>query len=180
MTIIGFVNKPVNGFGVAQYASYTLTDTLTLNGRVELFRDDNNFFVASFSGNNDPVRVAAGPCADSAVVQCLGPPRAAGTHLRRADAGRDLQADALPAPVTGLLLRPEVRWDHAFTDNDPFNQNPPAFTKRYSEQLHLRRRRGADILIRNVRGIAPLADLLAIAERSAARARLQRQARHPR
>lgn len=28
---------------------------------------------------------------------------------------------ALPAPVTGLLLRPEVRWDHAFTDTQPFN-----------------------------------------------------------
>ena len=36
---------------------------------------------------------------------------------------------ALPAPVTGLLLRPEVRWDHAFTSNNPFNQNPPSFTK---------------------------------------------------
>ena len=28
---------------------------------------------------------------------------------------------ALPAPVTGLLIRPEVRWDHAFTNNHPFN-----------------------------------------------------------
>jgi hypothetical protein len=28
---------------------------------------------------------------------------------------------ALPAPVTGLLVRPEVRWDHAFTNNHPFN-----------------------------------------------------------
>ena len=28
--------KPVNGFGIAQYASYTLTDTMTLNGRAEV------------------------------------------------------------------------------------------------------------------------------------------------
>jgi hypothetical protein len=28
-----------------------------------------------------------------------------------------------------LALRPEIRWDHAFTDNNPFNQNPPSFTK---------------------------------------------------
>lgn len=27
----------------------------------------------------------------------------------------------LPAPVTGLLIRPETRWDHAFTGNHPFN-----------------------------------------------------------
>ena len=44
--------SPSNGFGVAQYASYTLSDTLTLNGRAELYRDDNNFFVAGFGANN--------------------------------------------------------------------------------------------------------------------------------
>jgi hypothetical protein len=56
----GFQNQPVNGFGAAQYGAYTLTDTLTLNGRVELWRDDNNFFVESFSGNNDPIRFQQG------------------------------------------------------------------------------------------------------------------------
>jgi hypothetical protein len=35
----------------------------------------------------------------------------------------------VPAPITGFLVRPEVRWDHSFTDNNPFNQNPPAFSK---------------------------------------------------
>ena len=25
----------------------------------------------------------------------------------------------MPAPVTGLLVRPEVRWDHAITNNHP-------------------------------------------------------------
>ena len=29
----------------------------------------------------------------------------------------------LPAPVTGLLVRPEIRWDHAYTNNKPFNDN---------------------------------------------------------
>jgi hypothetical protein len=27
----------------------------------------------------------------------------------------------MPALVSGLLIRPEVRWDHAFTDNRPSN-----------------------------------------------------------
>jgi hypothetical protein len=27
----------------------------------------------------------------------------------------------VPAPVTGLLIRPEIRWDHAFTNNRPFD-----------------------------------------------------------
>jgi hypothetical protein len=35
----------------------------------------------------------------------------------------------MPSPVTGLLVRPEIRWDHAFTDNKPFNNNPPFNTK---------------------------------------------------
>ncbi len=26
----------------------------------------------------------------------------------------------MPEPVSGLLIRPEVRWDHAFTNNRPF------------------------------------------------------------
>ena len=44
----GTDDKSVNGFGFAQYASYALTDTVALNGRAEYWRDDNNFFVASF------------------------------------------------------------------------------------------------------------------------------------
>ena len=35
----------------------------------------------------------------------------------------------VPAPITGLMVRPEIRWDHAFTNNKPFNNNPPFNTK---------------------------------------------------
>jgi hypothetical protein len=123
----GFANQPVNAFGVAQYAAYTLTDTLTLNGRVELFRDDNNFFVTSFSGNNDPVRVEQGLTPISGVYSA-NPTKGGGTTYGALTVGVTYKP-ALPAPVTGLLIRPEVRWDHAFTNNDPFNQNPPSYTK---------------------------------------------------
>jgi hypothetical protein len=144
----GFVDKPVNAFGVAQYASYTLTDTLTLNGRVELFRDDNNFFVSSFSGNNDPVLFQQG-------LPTVGPvyggqgfygPTAAGSTGSSTYGALTLGVTykpTLPAPVTGLLIRPEVRWDHAFTDNNPFNQNPPAFTKGTANNFTI----GADAVI---------------------------------
>jgi len=110
----GTVNKPVNGFGLAQYASYALTDTVALNGRLEYWRDDNNFFVASFPTTNGPVLAQQG----------FGPP----VHVAP---GSNTTYGALtlgvtwkpnvPAPVTGLLVRPEVRWDHAFTGNHPFN-----------------------------------------------------------
>jgi hypothetical protein len=120
----GLADKPVNAFGAAQYASYALTDTVALNGRVELFRDDNNFFVASFSGNNDPVRFQQGLAPVSSVFSARG-----GSTTYGAVTLGVTYKPAVPAPVTGLLIRPEVRWDHALTDNDPFNQNPPAFTK---------------------------------------------------
>jgi hypothetical protein len=120
----GLAGKAVNAFGVAQYGSYTLTDTLTLNGRVEVFRDDNNFFVASFSGNNDPVRVQQGLAPVSGVYAAPG----TNTTYGALTLGVTYKP-ALPFPVTSLALRPEVRWDHAFTSNKPFNQNPAAFTK---------------------------------------------------
>ncbi|MDR3536686.1 MAG: outer membrane beta-barrel protein [Acetobacteraceae bacterium] len=107
----------VNAFGAAQYASYTLTDTLTLNGRAELWRDDNNFFVASFSGNNDPVRFQQGLTPVSGIFVAPG----GSTTYGSLTAGVTYKPD-VPAPITGLLLRPEIRWDHAMTSNKPFNQ----------------------------------------------------------
>jgi Putative beta-barrel porin-2, OmpL-like. bbp2 len=57
----GAAGRPVNGFGIVRYASYyALTDTVALNGRVEYWRDDNSFFVASFPGNSGPVMVQQG------------------------------------------------------------------------------------------------------------------------
>ena len=44
-----------NAFGIAGYAGYAISDTITLNGRAEVFRDDNGFFVAAFPGNYDNV-----------------------------------------------------------------------------------------------------------------------------
>ena len=110
----GLVGRPVNAIGIAQYASYTLTDTLTLNGRIEYFRDDNNFFVASFPSNNGSILAQQGfaPFVHAAP----------GTNTTYGEMTIGVTwKPALPAPITGLLLRPEVRWDHAFTNNHPFN-----------------------------------------------------------
>jgi hypothetical protein len=110
----GTVNKPVNGFGIAQYTSYALTETVALNGRLEYWRDDNNFFVASFPTNNGPILAQQG----------FGPPvhvaPGSNTTYGALTFGVTWKPE-LPAPVTGLLIRPEVRWDHAFTNNHPFN-----------------------------------------------------------
>jgi hypothetical protein len=116
----GTVGKPVNGFGIAQYAAYTLTDTLTLNGRAEFWRDDNNYFVAAFSGNNDPVRAQQGLAPISAIYGAGGT-NATYTALTAGVTWKP----TVSAPVSGLLVRPEVRWDHAFTSKKTFNTDPP-------------------------------------------------------
>lgn len=95
-----------NGFGVAQYASYTLTDKVTLNGRAEVFRDDNGFYVAAFPGVFDAVHVLGG--APAPFVKTAGPNTY--TELTLGVTYKPV----MPAPVANLLLRPEVRWDHSF------------------------------------------------------------------
>ena len=111
----GAAGRPVNGFGIAQYASYTLTETVALNGQVEYWRDDNNFFVASFPSNSGPVMVQQG-----FAVPFLHTAPGTNTTYGALTLGVTWKP-ALPTPVSGLLIRPEVRWDHAFTDNRPFN-----------------------------------------------------------
>ena len=111
----GPAGQGASGFGLAQYASYTLTDTLTLNGRAEYWRDDHNFFVASFPSNAGPVMAEQG-----FAVPFLHTAPGSNTTYGALTLGVTWKP-AVPAPVTGLLIRPEIRWDHAFTDNHPFN-----------------------------------------------------------
>jgi len=49
-----------DGYGAAQYASYALSDQLTLNGRAEVWRDNKGFFVAAFPGNHDFINSEVG------------------------------------------------------------------------------------------------------------------------
>jgi hypothetical protein len=119
----GTVGKPVNGFGGAEYLSYAWSDTIALNLRAEIWRDDNNFFVASFPGNSDFVKFQQGL---STPFVHFAP--GSNTTYGALTLGVTWKPE-VPAPITGLLVRPEVRWDHAYTDNNPFNNNPPSNTK---------------------------------------------------
>jgi hypothetical protein len=116
----GQVGKTVNGYGAAEYASYALTDTVALNGRAEVWRDDNNFFVAAFPGNTSYVKAQQG--FPVFVVPAQAPNGTAfGNTTYGALTFGVTWKPALPAPVSALAIRPELRWDHALTGNDPFN-----------------------------------------------------------
>lgn len=107
--------SPANAFGVAQYFSYTLSDTITFNARAEVYRDDNGVFVAAYTGNTDFVRGELGLPALSPVLSTA--PK--GTTYGEITIGLTFKPN-LPAPVTGLLIRPELRVDNALSGGHPF------------------------------------------------------------
>ena len=99
-------------WGIAQYAGYALTDTLTLNARAEVYRDGQGFFVGAFPGNMDFLNAEAGRPAT--VV--------GGTRTTYGEATFGVTyKPALTGPLTGLLVRPEVRIDSALNGTKPYN-----------------------------------------------------------
>jgi hypothetical protein len=113
-----------NAFGVAQYVSFALSDTLTLNGRAELYRDDNNFFVASFQGNSTFVAAEQGLAGGTGTV------KGKTTTYSGITLGVTYKPADMPAPISGLMIRPEVRWDHDLGGTKAFNagRNNSSFT----------------------------------------------------
>ena len=103
-----------SGYGVAQYASYALTDTITLNARAEVWRDQNDFFVAGYPGNFDFVNVEAGLPAPFVKLA----PRA--VTYGELTLGVTYKP-TLPPPVSTLMIRPEIRWDSALNGVKAFN-----------------------------------------------------------
>jgi hypothetical protein len=105
-----------NGFGLAQYVSYAYSDTITLNGRAEIYRDDNNFFVAGFGANNGFDQFQKG----------FATPLATALHATTygaLTAGVTYKPAGLPPVISGLLIRPEVRWDTDLGGARAYNSN---------------------------------------------------------
>jgi hypothetical protein len=105
-----------SGYGIAQYAIFAVNDWLKLVGRVEVWRDNNNFFVAAFPGNFDFVNFEMG-FPNTAI---FGP---APTTYFEVTGGLNL-SPALPEGVPlfkSLTIRPEVRYDRSLNGTTPFN-----------------------------------------------------------
>jgi len=109
----GLGHGAANGFGVAQYVSYALNESVALNARAEIYRDDNGFFVAGFRGYHDFMNAQLGFPAPGLVA---APP----TTYSEITLGLTWKP-TLPAPISGLMIRPEVRYDYALTNTKPFN-----------------------------------------------------------
>lgn len=104
----------VEAFGVAQYAIYKFNDWLKIGGRIEVWRDRNNFFVAAFPGHFDFINASHG-FAYSAVVA------PAPTTYFGLTAGVTLTPKLPENPlIAGLILMPEIRWDASLNGTTPF------------------------------------------------------------
>jgi hypothetical protein len=119
--LAGFPLKPqgADSYAVAQYASYKVNDLVKVNGRIEYYRDNKNFFVAAFPGYFDLANLLHGfPC-----FSCQFAPGAAGTGTSylALTAGLTITPELPKLPViTGMIIRPEFRWDTAVNGAAPF------------------------------------------------------------
>jgi hypothetical protein len=108
-----------DSYAIAQYASYKVNDLFKVNGRVEYYRDNKNFFVAGFPGYFDLQNVLHGfPC-----PSCQFAPGAAGTGTSylALTAGVTITPELPKMPViSGLIIRPEFRWDTSVNGATPF------------------------------------------------------------
>ena len=109
----GFGKGAVTAGGVAQYVGYAVSETVTLNGRAELFRDDSGFFVAAFPTALGPVQALGGFPAP--VIQSKG-----GATYAAFTAGVTWKPK-FNDQVSTFMIRPEVRYDQALTNNKPFS-----------------------------------------------------------
>ena len=100
-------------WGIAGYASYTLSDTLTLNGRAEIFRDSNNFFVSNPVGDRDFVNAQRGVF--NRLYTAARP-----TTYSELTVGVTYKPAGMPAALSTLLIKPEVRYDRALNNSRPY------------------------------------------------------------
>jgi len=101
-------------YGIAQYASYTLSDTVMLNGRAEIYRDNTNFFVSTPVAERDYVALERG-----VFNRFITAPKA--TTYTEFTAGLTYKPSWTPSQLSTLLLRPEVRYDQTLNNSRVFN-----------------------------------------------------------
>ena len=106
------------GYGVAQYLTYAVNDCCSIGIRGEVWRDEDGFYVAQFASNNDFIHFARG---DDTVFdsRTVGGGR---TTYGAVTAGVTIKPP-VPKPFTGLMIRPELRYDRSLNDTRPFNDS---------------------------------------------------------
>jgi hypothetical protein len=105
-----------SGYGGAQYVVYTANEWLKAVGRVEVWRDNSNFYVAAFPGNFDFVNAESG--FPNTAIFAPAP-----TTYFEITAGLNL-TPAIPKDtplLQSITIRPEVRYDTSLNGTTPFD-----------------------------------------------------------
>ena len=107
-----------DGYGMAQYASWAVNDTLSVVGRGEIFVDDENALVSQFGANGDFLRIEEGYPATSAYTVTGGP---AGQRTTYGELSLGLNYKPKLDPFSALVIRPELREDTVLDGGHPFH-----------------------------------------------------------
>ena len=110
------------GYGIAQYFTYACNDWLIPAIRFEVWRDEKGFFVAQFGGNNDFIHIERGDIFIPSSRTVGG----GSTTYGAITAGVTMKP-AVPQAAsnlfTGILIRPEIRYDASLNSTRPFNDS---------------------------------------------------------
>jgi hypothetical protein len=105
-----------DAYGIAGYASYqTQWDWLKVNGRAEVYRDDQGAFVGAYPGYFDYVNAEHG-YPTGAIFQ-------APTTYLELTAGLNI-TPTIPSAIPllkGVIIRPEIRYDDSLNGTTPFD-----------------------------------------------------------
>ncbi|HKP04359.1 MAG TPA: porin [Chthoniobacterales bacterium] len=108
--------EDAEAYGVAQYLIYSINKKLSVGIRGELWRDDDGFYVGQYADPSDLTRSVNGePTIDPRTIG--GEPTTYGALT----IGLNIDLP-LSKPLERLIIRPELRVDHAF-DGRPFNDS---------------------------------------------------------
>lgn len=110
----GRTYSPTAG-GAAAYLEYQWTDQISINGRAEIFRDANGFFVTAFPvGNKDFVNCESG----QGTCVAVGP----GVPATYSEFTIGINyKPPVPKVFTGFVIRPEFRFDDELSGPDTFD-----------------------------------------------------------
>ena len=134
--IVGAQPMGATAYGIAQNVSYKYDDVWLLKARLEYFRDSNGFFVSAFPGYFDAANIQKGFWCPSCINRTYSTlpgysPFGSATQFGQAYTGVSYLAltvgttitpklpDNIPY-LTGMMIRPELRWDQAVNGTSPF------------------------------------------------------------
>jgi hypothetical protein len=108
--------QAANGYGIAQYGIYALSDQVSLVARGEVFRDGSGVFVSQSGNNTDFLRAEQGLPGLSGASHGGG-----NTTYGAVTLGVNYKPDLGIPYLASLIIRPEVRYDTTLNGTRPFD-----------------------------------------------------------